>query len=130
MSACAKGAMFDTVLELYEAFPRYHLQPDIFTLAALLTVCKACNYWEEALSFAEEFSTAHGIEMNTLACNTLITTLGRAGRWQYALQVSSSERRSCSTATILLLRAHKCSSSEVVLGGFLVTIRPFQGKIV
>lgn len=87
MSACAKGSMFDTVIELYEALPRYDLQPDIFTLSALLTVCKACNYWEEALSFAEEFSACHGIEMNTLSCNALIATLGRAGRWQYALQV-------------------------------------------
>lgn len=90
MSACAKGSMFDTVLELYEALPRYELQPDIFTLTALLTVCKACNYWEEALSFAEEFSTCYGVEMNTLACNALIATLGRAGRWQYALQVISA----------------------------------------
>ena len=80
--------MFDTVVELYETLPRHELQPDIFTLSALLTVCKTCNYWEEALSFAEEFSTCHGIEMNTLACNTLIATLGRAGRWQYALQVT------------------------------------------
>lgn len=79
--------MFDVVMELYEAMSKYRLQPDVFTLTALITVCKACNYWEEALSFAEEFSTVHGIEMNTLACNSLIATLGRAGRWQYALQV-------------------------------------------
>lgn len=87
MSACAKSGMYDTVVDLYTALPRYQLTPDVFTLAALITVCKACAYWEEALSFAEEFSTEHGIELNTLACNALITTLGRAGRWQYALQV-------------------------------------------
>ena len=104
MSACAKGSMFDTVIELYEALPRYDLQPDIFTLSALLTVCKACNYWEEALSFAEEFSTCHGIEMNTLACNALIATLGRAGRWQYALQVRFllGKARCCSFCSPLL----------------------------
>lgn len=88
MSACAKGGMFDIVVELYESLQGLRLRPDVFTLTALITVCKACDYWEEALSFAEEFSAEHGIEMNTLACNALIATLGRAGRWQYALQVS------------------------------------------
>ena len=95
MSACGKAGMFDTVQELYETILRLGISPDIFTLAAMLSVCKSCGYWEEALSFAEEFSTEHGIEMNTLASNTLIATLGRAGRWQYALQVQQSSDLSC-----------------------------------
>lgn len=67
---------------------RQGVSPDVFTLSSLIVACKASNYWEEALEVAEDFSSTHGVQLNTLACNALIATLGKAGRWQYALQVS------------------------------------------
>ena len=65
------------------------IAPDVYTLSALIMACKACNYWEEAMEVAQEFSIEHGVRLNTTSCNALIATLGKAGRWQYALQVAS-----------------------------------------
>ena len=61
--------------------------PDAYTLSALIMACQAHNYWEEAMEVTARFRAEHGVLLTTRACNALIATLGKAGRWQYALQV-------------------------------------------
>lgn len=87
ISACAKGSLFEVALQLYEEMQRQGIQPDVITLSALITACRRLDYWEEAMDLVREFASLHGIRLNTIACNSLITTLGQAGRWQYAQQV-------------------------------------------
>ena len=87
MNACAKGGLYYTVLELYEDMLQQGLGPDVITLTALITACKQQGFWEESLELVAEFSRDRRVRLNTIACNALIATVGRAGRWQYALQV-------------------------------------------
>ena len=63
------------------------MAPDAYTLSALIMACQACNYWEEAMEVAARFKADHEVLLTTRACNALIATLGKAGRWQYAMQV-------------------------------------------
>ena len=39
MSACGKAGMFDTVQDLFEDMQDKGIQPDAFTLTALITAC-------------------------------------------------------------------------------------------
>lgn len=79
--------MLELALQLYNEMQQQGIRPDVITLSALITACKQLNHWEEAMDLVQEFSSVHGVKLNTIACNCLITTLGRAGRWQYAQQV-------------------------------------------
>ena len=87
MSACAKAGLYNRVGQLFRDLRERDITPDVYTLAALIQACRRRNFWEEAIEFTDTFRGVYGIRLNTICCNALISTLGCAGRWQYALQV-------------------------------------------
>ena len=99
MNACAKGGLYYTVMELYEGMLQRELGPDVITLTVLITACKEQGFWEESLELVAKFSRDHSVRLNTIACNALIATVGRAGRWQYALQVAPPPLLTCTSAS-------------------------------
>ena len=72
---------FDEAMGVYEELQQRGLQPDSYTLTALVTACERVGNWRQALDVFNDFSTRR-IPIVTRNYNSLIFTLATGGQWQ------------------------------------------------
>ena len=71
---------FDDTMALHAEMQQRGLQPDSYTLTALLTSCERVDKWEHAMRLFDEL-TAAGVQPDVRNYNSLIYTLGKGGQW-------------------------------------------------
>ena len=72
---------FDEATGLYEEMQERGLQPDSYTLTALVTACERVGNWRQALAIFNDFS-ARRIPIVSRNYNSLIFALATGGQWR------------------------------------------------
>lgn len=72
---------FDEATALYEELQQRGLQPDSYTLSALVTACERVGDWRHALHLFNDFSQ-RGVGVVSNNYNSLMYALATAGQWE------------------------------------------------
>lgn len=78
-------------MALYEELQQRGLQPDSYTLTALVTACERVGDWRQALHVFNDFSE-RGISIVSRNYNALMNALASGGEWE---KVRSPENHTC-----------------------------------
>lgn len=72
---------YDEAIGVYQELQQRGLEPDSYTLTALLTASERVGNWRQALDVFDDFSARH-IPVISCNYNSLIYTLATGGEWQ------------------------------------------------